>query len=66
MLQAGDRLPLPVAMPASPDEVRSAMLWWCYRNTRAKSELGFKPRPHEETLQDAVKWQRAQIAGGNS
>ncbi len=66
MLQAGDRLPLPVAMPTSPDEVRSAMLWWCYRNARAKSELGFKPRPHEETLQEAVNWQRAQIAGGRS
>ena len=66
MLQAGDRLPLPVAMPTSPDEVRSAMLWWCYRNTRAKSELGFKARPHEETLQDAVNWQRAQIAGGKT
>jgi dihydroflavonol-4-reductase len=66
MLQAGDRLPLPVAMPTSPDEVRSAMLWWCYRNTRAKSRLGFKARPHEETLQDAVNWQRAQIAGGKT
>jgi dihydroflavonol-4-reductase len=64
MLEVGDRLPLPVPMPTSPDEVRSAMLWWCYRNTRAKSDLGFKARPHEETLQDAVNWQRAQIAGG--
>ena len=63
MLEAGDRLPLPVAMPTSPDEVRSAMLWWCYRNTRAKAELGFKARPHEETLLDAVNWQRTQIAG---
>ncbi len=61
-LGLGDRLPLPVPLPASTDEVRSAMLWWCYKNTRAKAELGFKPRPHEETLQDAVKWQRAQIA----
>jgi dihydroflavonol-4-reductase len=66
MLQAGERLPLPVAMPTSSDEVRSASLWWCYRNARAKSELGFKPRPHEETLQDAVNWQRAQIAKGRA
>jgi len=65
MLEAGDRLPLPVPIPTSPDEVRSARLWWCYRNTRAKSELGFKPRPHEETLEDAVKWQRAQLARGS-
>jgi dihydroflavonol-4-reductase len=66
MLEVGERLPLPVSLPTSQDEVRSAMLWWCYRNARAKSELGFKPRPHEETLQEAVNWQRAQIAGGRS
>jgi dihydroflavonol-4-reductase len=62
MLEAGERMPLPFNMPTSPDEVRSAMLWWCYKNTRAKSELGFKARPHEETLQESVSWQRAQLA----
>ncbi len=66
MLEVGDRLPFPVALPTSPDEVRSAMLWWCYKNTRARSVLGFKPRPHEETLQDAVNWQRAQLARGKA
>ena len=49
------RAGLPV--PVSPDEVRSATLWWTYRNTKARSELGFEPRPHEETLEDAVRWQ---------
>ena len=33
------------------------MLWWTYRNTKARTELGFQPRPHEETLEDAVRWQ---------
>ena len=47
-------LPLP---GVAPDEVRSAMLWWTYRNTKARRELGFRPRPHEETLEDAVRWQ---------
>jgi dihydroflavonol-4-reductase len=46
---------LPGGMGA--DEVRSAALWWTYRNTKAKRELGFRPRPHEETLEDAVRWQ---------
>ena len=46
-------LPLPV----SADEVRSGALWWTYRNTKAKRELGFRPRAHEETLEDAVRWQ---------
>ncbi len=61
-LEVGSRIPLPVPMPTAPDEVRSGMLWWTYKNTRAKQELGFKPRPHEETLEDAVTWQRTQIA----
>lgn len=47
------RAPLPVF----PDEIRSATLWWTYRNTKARRELGFEPRPHEETLEDAVRWQ---------
>jgi len=28
-----------------------------YRSTKAKKELGFKARPHEETLEEAVRWQ---------
>lgn len=58
-LEAGARAGLPT--PGSPDEVRAAMLWWSYRNTRAKQELGFDPRPHEETLEDAVRWQAEQL-----
>lgn len=54
-LNAGGRLG--VKLPSEPDEVRSAMQWWTYKNTKAKRELGFKPRPHEETLVDAVRWQ---------
>lgn len=46
-----------VKLPTEPDEVRSAMQWWTFRNTKAKRELGFDPRPHEETLADAVRWQ---------
>ena len=55
MVRAG--LPLPV----SPDEVRSASQWWTYRNTKARRELGFEPRPHEETLEDAVLWQMGEL-----
>ena len=35
------------------------------RSTKAKRELGFSARPHEETLEDAVRWQivRARRAG---
>jgi dihydroflavonol-4-reductase len=50
-----------VPLPVSPDEVRSATLWWTYRNTKARRQLGFEPRPHEETLDDAVRWQMEQL-----
>ena len=50
-----DRMHLP--LPISVDEVRSGTLWWTYRSTKAKRELGFEARPHEETLEDAVRWQ---------
>lgn len=56
-LAALARLPVAIA----PDEIRSGALWWTYRNTKARRELGFKPRPHEETLEDAVRWQADQL-----
>jgi dihydroflavonol-4-reductase len=46
------RMPIPVA----EDELRSAEHWWTYRSTKARKELGFKPRSHEETLEDTVHW----------
>ena len=52
---AGRRVGFPV--PVSEDELDTASQWWTNRCTKAKKELGFKPRPHEETLEDAVKWQ---------
>ena len=48
-----------IPLPVSREEVRSGTLWWTYRSTKAKRELGFEPRPHEETLEDAVRWQLA-------
>ena len=50
-----------VRLPVFTDEVRSARCWWTYRNTKARRELGFEPRPHEETLEDAVRWQMEQL-----
>lgn len=46
-----------VGLATSVGEVRSASQWWTYRNAKAKRELGFKPRAHEETLEDSVRWQ---------
>jgi dihydroflavonol-4-reductase len=48
---------LGIPLPVSREEVRSGTLWWTYRSTKARKELGFETRPHEETLEDAVHWQ---------
>jgi dihydroflavonol-4-reductase len=44
------------AWPLTPLEVRVASQWWTYRSTRARRELGWSARPHEETLEATVAW----------
>ena len=50
-----------VPIPTSPDEVRSGMQWWAYRSDKAQRKLGFEARPHEETLEDTVRWQMEKL-----
>ena len=38
----------------SVGETRSALSWWTYSSAKAKRELGFVARPHEETLEAAA------------
>jgi dihydroflavonol-4-reductase len=65
------RLPLPAALalaetlarmpgpvPVTPEELRSAGHWWTYRSTKARRELGWSTRPHEETVEATVAWYR--------
>ena len=40
----------------SPQEVLAASQFWTYRSTKAKRELGWSARPHEETLEATVAW----------
>jgi len=42
--------------PLTPVEVRAAGHWWTYRSTKAKRDLGWSARPHEETLEATVAW----------
>ena len=42
--------------PLTPMEVSAASQWWTYRSTRARRELGWSARPHEETLEATVAW----------
>ena len=65
------KLPLPAALafvealerlpghaPITATEVRASSMWWTYRSTKAKRELGFKPSPHEEALEETIAWYR--------
>jgi dihydroflavonol-4-reductase len=40
----------------APQEVAAASQYWTYRSGKAKRELGWLARPHEETLADTVAW----------
>ena len=70
------RLPVPAALalaetlgrapgptPITPVEVRSAAQWWTYRSTKARRELGWSTRPHEETVEATVAWYREREGG---
>jgi dihydroflavonol-4-reductase len=49
---------LPGRPAITPTEVQASSMWWTYRNTKAKRELGFKPSPHEEALEATIAWYR--------
>ena len=40
----------------APQEVAAASQYWTYRSGKARRELGWQARPHEETLADTVAW----------
>jgi len=52
---------LHLGLGLSADEARSASLWWTYSSAKAKRELGFAARPHEETLEAALEMTSAQL-----
>ena len=54
-IEALERAGAPI--PASSDEIKSGMQWWTYRHDKARRELGYEARPHEQTLEDTVRWQ---------
>ena len=42
--------------PLTATEVRAASHWWTYRSSKARRELNWRARPHEETLEATVAW----------
>jgi dihydroflavonol-4-reductase len=54
LAEAGARGPFPA--PVSPAEVRAAACWWTCKSTKARRQLGWTTRPHEDTVEDTVRW----------
>ncbi|MEA2213116.1 MAG: hypothetical protein QOF83_3064 [Solirubrobacteraceae bacterium] len=56
-LSAGGRRIAGLALP-SPVEIRVSSLNWAFVNGKARRELGWRPGPHEDCLEEAVNWHR--------
>ena len=54
LAEAGERGPF--RAPVSVAEVRAAGLWWTCRSAKARRELGWTTRPHEDTVEATVRW----------
>ncbi len=48
----------PVGDVPSAAEIRSASLNWAFVNRKARRELGWRPSPHEDCLEETVTWYR--------
>ena len=59
LAEAAAHGPLPAF--ASPAEVARAGQWWTCKSTRAKRELGWTTRPHEDTVEATVRWWEEQL-----
>jgi dihydroflavonol-4-reductase len=53
---AAERAPGPTPLDVTPIEVRAAGQWWAYRAGKARRELGWTARGHEDTLESTVAW----------
>jgi dihydroflavonol-4-reductase len=61
LTEAAARAPGPT--PVTAAEVRAAAQWWTYRSTKARRELGFTTRPHEDTVEATIEWYREREPG---
>ncbi len=56
-------LPVPGRPLVDAAEVRAAAHNWTYRSTKARRELGWTTRPHEETVEATVAWWKDRLGG---
>jgi dihydroflavonol-4-reductase len=61
LASVGERIP--GATTPTPVEVRAASLRWAVSNRKAKRELGWRPSPHEDCLEETIAWYRARDRG---
>ncbi len=54
LAEAAARAPGPT--PVTPAEIRTAAHWWTYRSAKARRELGWTTRPHEDTVEETVRF----------
>jgi dihydroflavonol-4-reductase len=54
LAEAAARAPGPT--PVTPNEIRAAAQWWTYRSAKARRELGWTTRPHEDTVEETVEF----------
>jgi dihydroflavonol-4-reductase len=59
LAEASARAPGPT--PLAPAEIRAAAHWWTYRSAKARRELGWTSRPHEETVEATVRWYQERL-----
>jgi dihydroflavonol-4-reductase len=51
----------PGPTPITPSEVRAAAHWWTYRSAKARGELGWETRPHEDTVEATVRFHQERL-----
>jgi dihydroflavonol-4-reductase len=59
LAEAAARAPGPKVV--SPAEVRAAAHWWTYRSAKARRELGWTTRPHEDTVEETVRYHEERL-----
>jgi dihydroflavonol-4-reductase len=59
LAEASVRAPGPTLI--TPSEVRAAAHWWTYRSAKARRELGWQTRPHEDTVAVTVRYHQQRL-----
>jgi dihydroflavonol-4-reductase len=59
LAEASARAPGPT--PVTTAEIRTAAHWWTYRSAKARRELGWTTRPHEDTVEATVRFHQERL-----